>query len=191
MKDRADVVRRICEKLQRGDADEARRLILTEYPFAPCQPTIRRCTELDALRVFLRDGFIDRYTGSRLAFQPILRLLSWRLPREFPFHANWKMTECHMAYWELVPTIDHIIPVARGGSDDESNWVTTSMVRNSAKANWTLEELGWELRPPGSLAEWDGLVRLFIDWVGADEELRRTEYFGRWHLNALEAMKGR
>lgn len=24
---------------------------------------------------------------------------------------NWKMSECHLAYWHLLPTIDHIIPI--------------------------------------------------------------------------------
>jgi HNH endonuclease len=54
------------------------------------------------------------------------------------------------AFWEVGATIDHVVPVTRGGADDESNWVTTSMARNSAKMNWTLEELGWTLHPPGN-----------------------------------------
>lgn len=51
------------------------------------------------------------------------------------------MSECHIVYWELFPTIDHIVPVARGGRNSEENWVSTSMLRNSAKFNGTLEEL--------------------------------------------------
>ena len=76
-------------------------------------------------------------------FPGIMRLLSFYMPAEFPFHPNWKMTDTHIAYWELVPTVDHIIPISRGGLDRDSNLVTTSMMRNAAKANWTLEELGW------------------------------------------------
>ena len=41
------------------------------------------------------------------------------------------MEECHSAYWELVPTIDHIIPIAIGGEDNLSNYATTSMLHNS------------------------------------------------------------
>ena len=56
----------------------------------------------------------------------------------------------------------HVTP---GSADDETNWVTTSMAHNSAKMNWTLEELGWSLRPPGDLRKWDGLMRWFLDYV--------------------------
>lgn len=36
------------------------------------------------------------------------------------------MGECHNAYWEFVPTIDHIVPVALGGEDNTDNYATTS-----------------------------------------------------------------
>jgi hypothetical protein len=78
---------------------------------------------------------VDRYSGLPLVFPGVLRLLSRLLPQEFPFHPNWKMAETHPAYWELFPTIDHVLPVSRGGVDSDVNWVTTSMLRNAAKAN--------------------------------------------------------
>lgn len=31
-------------------------------------------------------------------------------------------------------TLDHIIPITRGGADDTNNFISTSMLRNSAKA---------------------------------------------------------
>lgn len=105
-------------------------------------PEGRRYTELQSLEVFARDGFVDRYSGQRLVFPGILRLLSRLLPQEFPFHPNWKMAQTHRAYWELFPTIDHVLPVARGAADSEANWVTTSMLRNAAKANGKLQEVG-------------------------------------------------
>lgn len=48
-------------------------------------------------------------------------------------------------YRELFPSIDHLVPAACGGADDESSWISTSMLRNSAKAHWPLDELGWTL----------------------------------------------
>ena len=60
--------------------------------------------------IYLRDGFVDRYIGHRLKFPPVLRLLSMKFPDSFPFHKNWKMSDCHVAYWELMSTIDHIVP---------------------------------------------------------------------------------
>ncbi len=115
----------------------------------------------------------------------MLRLLSRLLPTEFPFHLNWKMSESHVAYWELFPTIDHIIPVARGGADDETNWVCTSMLRNSAKSNWTLEELGWTLQPPGDYNQWDGLIGWFLKYTERYPAHLQETYIKRWHNAAL------
>src|SRR5437867_9292818 len=82
-------------------------------------------------------------------FPPVLRLVSRLLPNEFPYDLNWKMSRCHPAFCELFPTMDHVIPVSRGGTANLANLVCTSMLHNSAKANWTLEELGWKLHPLG------------------------------------------
>jgi len=131
---------------------------------------------------------VDRYSGARLIFPGTLRLLSTIMPEEFPTHPNWKMSECHAAYWELCATLDHVMPVARGGSDDASNWVTTSMMRNSAKGNWTLEELGWSLQPPGRGEDWDGLMRWFVAYTEQHSALLRTPYLRRWRAAAVKVL---
>jgi hypothetical protein len=58
----------------------------------------------------MRDGFCDRYTGRRLVFPGVLRLISELFPKEFPWHPNWKQGVGHSLYWELSPTVDHVIP---------------------------------------------------------------------------------
>src|SRR5262249_23509828 len=131
------------------------------------------------------DGFIDRYSGQRVVFPGILRLLSRLLPQEFPFHPNWKMAETHPAYWELFPTLDHVVPVARGGPDSDGNLVPTSMLRNPPTANRTLEELGWSLCPAGSLADWDGLTSLFVDFVDSERAVLEDLYLRRWYSAAV------
>jgi hypothetical protein len=179
------VIGRVLQALRNGDIPAARDTLRTEYPFVAVAPAGRRYTELQSLRVFRRDGFIDRYSGQRLLFPGVLRLLSRLLPQEFPFHPNWKAVATHPAYWELFPTIDHVVPVTRGGKDSEENWVTTSMVLNAAKANWTLEELGWSLHPPGSPTEWDGLMGCFAEFVDSDRSLLTDVYLRRWHSAVL------
>ncbi|MBN8671468.1 MAG: HNH endonuclease [Chitinophagales bacterium] len=139
-------------------------------------------------KVFLRDGFIDRYSGEKLLFPGIFRILQLELPNDFPAQSNWKMKETHMVYWELFPTIDHVIPIARGGKDTEDNWVTTSMKRNSAKANWLLDEIGWTLNNPGDLKEWDGLVYLFLDLVKVYPELLTNKYISTWQKALLSSL---
>lgn len=183
--DRTDILSRALQSLCCGDGTAACNILRTEYPFTAVSLASRRYTEAESLRIFRRDGFIDRYSGQRLVFAGVFRILSRLLPQEFPFHPNWKMTETHPAFWEMFPTIDHVQPIARGGVDGESNWITTSMLRNSAKANWTLEELGWTACPAGSLDDWDGLTALCLNFIESDRLLLQDGYLQRWYKAAV------
>lgn len=181
--DKAEIIRAVCQALSQNDPT-AVRAVAKEYPFVTRPRSSRNYAPFDATRIFLRDGFIDRYSAARLINPGVLRLLSDLYPALFPFHKNWKMSETHPAYWEQMPTIDHRVPVARGGSDSEDNWITTSMLRNSAKANWTLEELGWQVFPAGKLSDWDGLTRWFIDYIENQEDEDHSQYVMRWYRAA-------
>jgi hypothetical protein len=183
--DRAAIIGRAFQTLRSGGPAAACDILRADYPFIAVTPEGRRYTEAQSLQIFMRDGFIDRYSGRRLVFPGVLRLLSRLLPQEFPFHPNWKMAETHPAYWELFPTIDHVLPLSRGGADSDVNWVTTSMLRNAAKANWTLQELGWCLCPVGSLADWDGLTGSFLEFVESDSSVLEDAYLRRWHSAAV------
>ena len=133
MTDPADVLSRVCTLLGGGAMAEA--TVHREYPFTSTLPTSRAYTESIATGVFARDGFLDRYSGARLVFPGTLRLLSLKLPEAFPYHRNWKMSATHPAYWQLYATVDHVVPVTRGGRDDESNLVTTSMLRGRSSGS--------------------------------------------------------
>jgi hypothetical protein len=161
-----------------------------EYPFSPALATKRRFRPLDYVRTFARDGFVDRYSGDRLVFLPALRLLSAALVEAFPFHANWKSSVTHPAYWEIGATIDHVLPVIKGGADEPDNWVTTSMARNSAKMNWTLAELGWQLHPPGTFAEWDGLLRWCLTYANNHPEFVTDPGLRRWIQAGSRMLEG-
>ena len=137
-----EAIARICDAISGGSLDDAAALARGELPFEAFGRVRRKCTPTQAVSVFRRDGFIDRYSGQRLVFPGTLRLLSYLLPQEIPYHPHGKTTECHMVFWHLFPTVDHVHPVARGGEDRPSNWVCTSMTRNAAKSLWTLEEHG-------------------------------------------------
>ena len=186
MTSRHEAIASVCTFLDGNDLSAAATHLQREYPFTPGKTVERKYGVQEALKVFIRDGFVDRYSGARLVFPGVLRVLALRLPAEFPYHPNWKMTETHHAFWELTPTVDHIVPVARGGEDSESNWVTTSMLRNSAKANWTLDELGWELLPPGDPRDWDGLTSWFKRYVGNHPDVLQHASVALWHRAALQ-----
>ena len=179
----------ICASLSSSGVSQASQVARREYPFAPPPPAgPRKYTLSQGLRIFMRDGFVDRYSGGLLVFPAVLRILTALLPEEFPFHPNWKIEETHQAYWELFPTLDHLVPIARGGQDDEDNLVSTSMFRNSAKANSTLEELGWCLHPPGDLNQWDGMITWCIDFIKGHENLLGDKYIARWYRVAVTCL---
>lgn len=180
-------IEEVCSALASGSLNDAKSVLNRKYPFTAIQKEKRRYGDYQKTCVFLRDGFVDRYSGDKLVFPPVLRLLSNLMPDDFPFHKNWKMSECHLAYWQLMPTIDHVVPIARGGLDEESNWVCTSQLRNSAKSNWLLEELGWRLHVPGKLAEWDGLMNWFLKYVSQNPSIFEDSYIRSWHKAANRA----
>lgn len=179
--EKSDVVSRIVEVLATGNKNLARSMIISEYPHKINNVRKRTYTITNKMEQFTRDGFIDRYTGQKLLNPGILKILSIYFPNEFPFHPHWKMTETHMSYWELVPTIDHIYPIARGGIDDMSNWATTSMKNNSIKSNYTIDEMHWTLYPQGNISDWDGLTKSFILLVENDKQLLHDRYINDWY----------
>jgi 5-methylcytosine-specific restriction endonuclease McrA len=184
----SETISRVCALLKEGGIGEAEATITREYPFVPVLATTRAYTETQATRVFTRDGFLDRYSGERLVFPGTLRLLSLKLPEVFPYHRNWKVAETHPAFWQLYATIDHVVPITRGGTDAESNLVTTSMLRNSAKAHWFIEELGWVLNPPGDRMKWDGLMSWFLTHVAAEPSFLRHPFIRRWRVAATQSV---
>lgn len=176
-----NVLTRICRTLQQDEVSQAASVVRNDLPFKPpADGATRHFSNEDALRIFMRDRFTDRYSGDRLVFPGSLRLLSALLPAEFPYHPNWKTTECHQLYWLLFPTVDHVEPIARGGRDEESNWVTTSMMRNSAKGPWTLQELGWQVLPLEDLTAWDGLLGWFKEFVDVHPDVLQNAGVREW-----------
>ncbi|MDA3833833.1 MAG: HNH endonuclease [Spirochaetales bacterium] len=154
--------------------------IQENFPHVSTTRFERRYTERQSLAVFIRDGFIDRYSGEKLLFPGVLRILSLSLPTEFPYQTHWKTTETHIAYWKYYPTVDHIIPIARGGADSSDNFVTTSQLRNSAKSHWLLEEIGWELHPEGNMNDWDGLMGLTSQFVNQNPDMLSDNLLKKW-----------
>lgn len=177
----ADILGNVVKLLLNERRDDAKSLLKSEYPHKIYEVEKRTYTVTQKMEQFIRDGFIDRYTGQKLLNPGILKVLSAYFPDEFPFHPHWKMTETHIAYWELIPTLDHIYPIAKGGHDDKDNWVTTSMKNNSIKSNYTIDEIHWNLYPKGNINEWDGLSKIFIQLVDRDNALLKDAYIKMWY----------
>ena len=188
-KDKSSIISSIVSLLLDDNEASAKAIINQEYPHTQVEIDKRTYTMAQKMNQFLRDGFIDRYSGQKLLNPGILKIISHYFPDDFPYHPHWKMTETHIAYWELTPTIDHIHPIAMGGEDDESNWVTTSMKNNSIKSNYTLDELQWKLYPRGETSEWDGLTSVFLKLVEKDGELLKDHYIRSWYNVSKTCLK--
>jgi hypothetical protein len=158
------VIERVCEALQWGDKATAAQTLWEHYPNSTPPIGKGNVGIGKRLRVFLRDGFLDRYSGTPLVLPGALRAISVALPEAFPYQRNWRAGECHPAFWQLAATVDHVVPVTLGGVNDEANLVTTSMQRNMAKGNFALEDINWTLHPPGK-GTWDGLTEWFLAYA--------------------------
>ena len=153
----------ICKDLILGDIANAKKQLLTEWPFEPSLNEPKRDTipQWQQVELFLRDNFTCRYCGKHTIFIGTLRAVNALLPNDFPYHPHWKWNDTHPAFWELTASCDHLKPVARGGTNNIDNLVTACYKCNSIKTNWTLEELRWELHEPTN-DSWDGLVGIFL-----------------------------
>lgn len=186
---KVDVLAEAALCLCNAKLDSAAEAINTKYPFIPVKSNGRNYTIKQMMNQFFSDGFIDRYSGKRLVNPGMLRTLSQMMPKAFPYQAHWKTEECHIAYWEYQPTIDHIYPVSLGGADSKENWATTSMMNNSAKSNFTLEQLNWTLKSKGDIREWDGLSRMFVDIVEKNQSLLEIERIKNYYVATKETME--
>lgn len=180
----------ICDVLARGQVANASEL-LGEY-ICKKNPIDRSSISYRmAVRVFVRDGFIDRYSGQRLIFPPVLRIVSHRLGQElFPFHPHWKTEHTHPAFWDLGATVDHLLPVTMGGKHEKENLRTTSGTWNTVKSNCTLEDLGWEDHQPpkgGDKAKWDGLLSWFLNYIKQNPESLEVKMVHSWYDAVFKA----
>lgn len=142
---------------------------------------------VESVAVFQRDCWTCRYCGGQTIAPPVLRVLSSLYPDQFPYHPNWKAGRVHPAYLLLSTSLDHVHPGGRGGSwSEHSNLVAACWPCNSGKADFTLEELGWQLLDPTDVrSDWDGLTGSYAGlWKAANHP--DEQYHRRW-LRALRA----
>ena len=121
-------------------------------------PNVR---ERDKFEVFRRDHYQCRYTGIKLITHPMLELLSYLLPSQFPYHnpphgSDSGAKNTHLLVWVLWPSVDHILPVSQGGLNEMSNYTTANSKFNMFKGNILNEHLGLDFVDAGD-TNWKGL----------------------------------
>jgi hypothetical protein len=64
--DRAGIVEAVCIAIAQGDSRAAADAV-GKYPFEALNNAGRSYAPVQATRIFVRDGFVDRYSGARLS----------------------------------------------------------------------------------------------------------------------------
>lgn len=106
-----------------------------------------------------RDGYHCRFCGI-----PVIRdKIRDRIKKTYPNALPWGKTnpEQHAAFQALWLQYDHLLPHARGGTNDLENVVITCAPCNFGRGSYTLEEVGLaDPRLRKSIhSSWDGLER--------------------------------
>jgi hypothetical protein len=119
----------------------------------------RMPSSAEKAQVHARDGCNCRFCG-----MPVIRRHVRNLIRNaYPAAVNWGGREIlqHAAFQAMWAQYDHIVPHARGGTNDLSNLVLSCAPCNFGRAGYTLHEVA-VLDPRDRLpmqSQWDGLER--------------------------------
>jgi hypothetical protein len=80
---KTEVISAACAALSDGGTAQAVSMLTLHYPFAPQPVSKRRYGPIESTRVFIRDGFIDRYSGERLIYPPVFVYSPRSCPKRF------------------------------------------------------------------------------------------------------------
>ena len=78
-KNKANIIFEVCNEISNKNKVKASEIISKKYPFKPVKKIKRNYTIKDEVKIFIRDGFIDRYSGQKLIFPPALFIISTTL----------------------------------------------------------------------------------------------------------------
>ena len=120
---------------------------------------VRMPTTAEKQLLHQRDGYHCRFCGIPVIRAEIRQAIKKVYPEALPWGA--KNPEQHAAFQAMWLQYDHLLPHARGGSNDLENILITCAPCNYGRWNKTFEEVG--LRDPRARepvrSTWDGLER--------------------------------
>lgn len=112
-------------------------------------------------RLIGRDGYHCRLCGIPVIREEVRKRLHALYPDVLPWAAG--NINQHAAFQVLWLQYDHLVPHARGGSNDLDNMLIACAACNFGRMQYTLEEVGFA--PISSIkrthSAWDGLERVF------------------------------
>jgi 5-methylcytosine-specific restriction endonuclease McrA len=132
----------------------------------PERQKLRMPTLQERHKLHFRDGYHCRFCGI-----PVIRKeIRQRIRKAYPLALRWgrRNKDCHAAFQAMWAQYDHVVPHAKGGTNDLYNLVVTCAPCNYARMSYTLEEVG--LLDPRMFdavrSNWDGLERFPLTLTG-------------------------
>ena len=99
---KCDVITLACEALSKGQLEESKEIIKVRYRFDMVETKKWNFSKTKLLQVFIRDGFIDRYSGEKLIPTGALSVLSELMPEGRLCLRNWwERLKRREYYWWL------------------------------------------------------------------------------------------
>ena len=184
----SDIIIKACAAVEKGKIEKAKEIISTNYPYSNFKNNLPETTVSRNLKVFMRDGFIDRYTGEKVILPVALSLLSFIIPDVFPLQKNWKYEGTHQAFYTIRAAVDKVNP-ADDYDKDLSTLVTTSYSNKIAKSNANLSDIGWKLLSLEEIEKkrWDGLSGWFMKYLEEHPKfINRDPKIKEWYENLLK-----
>lgn len=179
-----ELLARACCSVAAGDgkdADEFAAELRPDLPARAERPPIPPSVQVPVLR---RDHFTCRYCGTRTVPTPVLRAASDLWPEAIPYNPNWRTDSTHPLFVDRAATFDHLRPHSQGGTDITlDNLVTACWSCNLQKSGFSLERLGWTLKPIDETSTWDGLTATYPAlWrkLAPTATAQQEKYHRRW-----------
>lgn len=120
---------------------------------------VRMPTRAEKALIHKRDGYNCRFCGMPVVRPETRNLIRARYPNALTWGS--KEIEQHAAFQAMWAQYDHLLPHARGGTNDLNNLVLTCAPCNFGRGGYTLQEIGVQ-DPRERLiikSSWDGLER--------------------------------
>lgn len=179
---RANVLVHACLALEAGSVDAAKKIIETDFPFSRYIKDEKQLPEAEQMKIFMRDGFVDRFTGKRVFMPAVLVVLGKTMPDVFPYKdTHWDRDQTHQAHEMFTAAVKKIIPSA--SAKYERNLVTVSYLTKLSRGNATIEDLGQRLLTLEEIENlrWDGMTDWFVRYVDEHRDLLANTMINKWY----------
>jgi hypothetical protein len=131
-------------------------------PIVPKEERVkgRRPTADEKRQLHIRDGYHCRFCGIPVIRGEVRERIRKAYADVLPWENSSKL-KCYAAFQAMWAQYDHLVPHARGGTNDLENVVVTCAPCNYGRMQYCIEEVGLvdpRTRQPIQ-SEWDGLER--------------------------------